>query len=153
MGLKEGERVPTFSLKSQNGTWVHSHEYTGIQPLVIFFYPRDLTPGCTAEVCAFRDEYAEIIALGGEVIGISGDSSTVHDRFASKYKLPYLLLADEGNHVKKMFRVRNRFLDLLPARETYVVNCEGFVETVCRSLRPSEHVRAAVRTLKKMKTS
>ncbi len=153
MGLQKGDRIPSFSLKSQTGSIFHSASLIGLKPLVIFFYPRDYTPGCTAEVCAFRDEYSEIITLGAEVIGISSDSSTMHDGFASKYKLPYLLLSDTENHVKKMFMVRNRLFNLLPARETYVVNRAGIVEIVCRSLMPGEHVRVAIKALGKMNAS
>ena len=150
MGLNVGEVMPQFTLPDQDGKLFHSNEIVGKKPLVIFFYPRDNTPGCTIEVCSFRDNYEEFTDLGAAVIGISSDSENSHRRFASKYKLPFKLLADRQKKVHRLFKVESKLFNLLPGRETYVVNKEGRIQMVFNSINASKHMERALNAVKKL---
>lgn len=148
MGLKVGDPIPKFSLLDQNGRTFHVDDVLGKKALVIYFYPKDNTPGCIAEACSFRDSYEQFTQLGAEVIGISSDSEKMHGKFASKYKLPFILLADTGRKVKRLFKVEDNLFGLLPGRETYVVNKEGKIILVFNSVNASQHMRKALKALK-----
>ena len=112
MGLSVGSTMPGFSLKDQDGNWFHSREYLGEKPLVLFFYPKDFTPGCTAEACAFRDQYEDFTDAGALVVGISSDSQASHQKFAKRHRLPFLLLSDPKKEVRRKFRVKSRLMNL-----------------------------------------
>jgi peroxiredoxin Q/BCP len=148
MGLKVGQFIPGFALYDQDGKIFNSSELVGKKPLVIFFYPKDYTPGCTAEVCSFRDSYEEFTELGAEVIGISSDSENTHRKFVSKYRLPFTLLADRENKVSGLFKVKRNFFNLLPGRETYVVSKEGVILFVFNSVNATLHMKKALNALK-----
>ncbi|WP_422083985.1 peroxiredoxin [Ulvibacterium sp.] len=148
MGLKVGDPVPDFSLLDQEGKTFHVKDVLGKKALVIYFYPKDNTPGCIAEACSFRDSYEEFTHLGAEVIGISSDSEKMHRKFASKYRLPFVLLADTDKKVKRLFKVEDHLFGILPGRETYVVNKEGKIILVFNSVNASQHMRKALKTLK-----
>ena len=150
MGLNVGEVIPEFTLPDQDGNLFNSNDIVGRKPLVIFFYPRDNTPGCTIEVCSFRDSYEEFTELGAVVIGISSDSENSHRRFASKYKLPFKLLADRQKKVHSLFKVESKLFNLLPGRETYVVNKEGRIQMVFNSINASKHMERALNAVKKL---
>lgn len=141
--------MPEFSLKDQEGNWFHSSEHTGKKPLVIFFYPKDFTPGCTAEACAFRDSYEDFTDAGALVIGISSDTEASHRKFADRHRLPFVLLSDPKKEVRRMFRVENRLLNLLPGRETFVVDKTGTIVMAFEGIRASGHVPRALQALKK----
>ncbi len=148
MGLKVGSTVPAFSLKDQDGKLFHSNDLVGKKAMVIYFYPKDNTPGCTKEACQFRDSYEAFTDLGAEVIGISADSEKTHRKFASKYDLPFVLLADTDKKVRRLFKVANNLL-LVPGRETFVVNKEGKLIMAFNSINASEHMRRALKALQK----
>lgn len=148
MSLKIGDDLPLFSLKDQDGNNFSSHDYLGEYNLVIFFYPKDFTPGCTKEVCSFRDKYEDFNDLGAKVIGISGDSEKSHQKFTKQYKLPFKLLSDKGNKVRKLFGVPKSLLGLLPGRETYVFNKQGKVTMVFNNMNGNVHMKKALTTLK-----
>lgn len=150
MGLKVGQLIPNFSLKDQNGIPFNSSDLLGNKSFVLFFYPKDNTPGCTAEVCSFRDNYEEFTDLGAEVVGISSDSEASHSRFSKKFNLPFILLSDKGGKVRKMFKIEGSLFNLLPGRETYVINKVGRVEMVFNSASSSRHMKKALATLKSM---
>ena len=152
MGLKVGQLMPEFALPDQDGKLFNSKEIVGKKPFVIFFYPKDYTPGCTIEVCSFRDNYEEFTELGALVIGISTDSENTHRKFASKYRLPFKLLADKHKKVRALFKVESKFFNLLPGRETYVVSKEGVILMVFNSLNASQHMKKALNALKKLKS-
>ena len=116
MPLTSGDQAPEFSLKDQNGVERSLSSIKG-KPLVLFFYPKDDTPGCTMEACAFRDSYNELQQLGAEVWGISGDDAGSHRRFAERHQLPYPLLVDAGNRVREAFGVAKAMF-VLPGRVT-----------------------------------
>jgi peroxiredoxin Q/BCP len=152
MGLKVGQLIPQFVLPDQDGKLFNSNEIVGKKPFVIFFYPKDYTPGCTLEVCSFRDSYEEFTELGALVVGISSDSEKTHRRFVSKYRLPFKLLADKHKKVRGLFKVESKLFNLLPGRETYVVSKEGVILMVFNSLNASKHMKMALNTLKKLKS-
>ncbi len=149
MALKIGDRAPEFTLNDQYGELFSSDSLLGKKPMVIFFYPKDDTPGCTKEACSFRDSYEEFKDLGAEVIGISSDSEKSHQRFASKYGLPFILLADVNKKVRKSFKVDKNLFNLLPGRETYVIDKKGIVIMVFNSMNASKHMEKALEALKK----
>lgn len=149
MSLKIGSTLPEFTLKDQYGKTFISKDVIGKKNLVIFFYPKDFTPGCTKEVCSFRDKYEEFQDLGAEVVGISSDTEKRHHKFSDNYKLPFKLLADIGNQVRKQFKVPNGLFGLLPGRETYVFDKQGKVIFVFNSMNGSIHMKKALNALKK----
>ncbi len=147
--VKVGQRAPDFSLTSQSGETVKLSDFLEKKWVVLYFYPKDDTPGCTAESCAFRDSYEIFKDIGAEVIGISSDSTDSHNRFAGKYNLPFILLSDTDNRVRKLFGVPNT-LFLLPGRVTYVIDPLGVVRHIFDSqLNFAAHVEEALKTIEK----
>ncbi len=146
--LKIGDRTPDFTLPSAEGKNVSLSEFLGKKSVVVYFYPKDDTPGCTIESCAFRDSYEEFKEAGAEVIGISSDSSQSHQQFASKHQLPFILLSDGEGKARKLFDVPN-VLFLLPGRVTYVIDKEGIVRHIFNSMMDFKaHVDEALKTIK-----
>ncbi len=148
MGLTIGDTIPNFKLTDQNGDIFDSFSIKGKKKLVIYFYPKNFTPGCTKEACSFRDSYADFEELGATVIGISSDSKKSHERFSKKYNLPFTLLSDETGKVKKKFGVKNDLFGLLPGRETYVVGQDGKVLYVFNSMNATRHIKKALAVLR-----
>ncbi|WP_396145700.1 peroxiredoxin [Flavobacterium sp.] len=149
MSLKIGDKLPSFSAKDTNGNIFNSQDYIGKQPLVIYFYPKDDTPGCTAQACSFRDNYQEFKDLGAEVIGISSDTVTSHLKFKSKFNLPFILLSDNDKKLRKLFGVQNS-LFIIPGRETFVIDKQGVVIMVFNSMSSEIHITKALKVLKKL---
>lgn len=146
--VKVGDRIPDFTLPNAEGKSVSASDFIGKKALVIYFYPKDDTPGCTKESCAFRDSYEVFTEMGAEVIGISADSEESHRKFAGKYQLPFILLSDSDNKVRNLFGVPAT-LFILPGRVTYVVDKEGIVKHIFNSqLDFNAHVDEALKTLK-----
>jgi thioredoxin-dependent peroxiredoxin len=142
-----GSKAPNFTLPSQSGVMVNLKDFIGKKPVVLFFYPKDDTPGCTKEACAFRDDYEEFDKLDAQVIGISSDSVESHRRFAKKHDLPFTLLSDEGRKVRRLYGVPNAF-GLFPGRVTYVIDEEGVVRHIFSSqLGVEQHVEEALKAL------
>jgi peroxiredoxin Q/BCP len=135
------------ALRDADGVERRSDQLAG-QALVLFFYPKDDTPGCTMEACAFRDSYADLQALGAEVWGVSGDDASSHQRFAGKHQLPYPLLVDSGNQLRRAYGVP-AVLGLLPGRVTYVIDGKGIIRHVFNNLLDGPaHRREAIEALK-----
>jgi peroxiredoxin Q/BCP len=149
MSLRIGDKLPSFSAKDTNGNIFNSQDYIGKQPLVIYFYPKDDTPGCTAQACSFRDNYQEFKDLGAEVIGISSDTVTSHLKFKSKFNLPFILLSDNDKKLRKLFGVQNS-LFIIPGRETFVIDKQGVVIMVFNSMSSEIHITKALKVLKKL---
>jgi peroxiredoxin Q/BCP len=143
-----GDVAPDFTLPSQSGEEVSLRDFIGRKrAIVLFFYPKDDTPGCTKEACSFRDGYEQFEELQAEVIGISSDSVRSHERFVEKHGLPFVLLSDEGGEVRKLYGVPNT-LGLFPGRVTYVIDEEGVVRHVFSSqLQAARHVEQALEAL------
>jgi peroxiredoxin Q/BCP len=140
--------APNFTLPSQSGEMVSLEDFLGHNPVVLFFYPKDDSPGCTQQVCAFRDDYEEFGKLDAEVIGISSDSVESHRSFAAKHRLPFTLVSDEGGKVRKLYRVPNT-LGLFPGRVTYVIDRKGVVRHIFSSqVGIVQHVEDALEALK-----
>lgn len=139
MALKTGDALPHFTAKDTNGNVFDSNDYVGKQSLVIYFYPKDDTPGCTTQACGFRDHYQEFKQAGAEVIGISSDTVQSHLKFKSKYNLPFILLSDNDKKLRKLFGVPNDLL-FLPGRETFIVDKEGIIKMIFNSMSASSHI-------------
>ncbi len=150
MALKEGDIVPDFKAKTQSGEKFELSNYLG-KPLVIYFYPKDNTPGCTTQACSFRDQYQDFQDLGAEVIGVSGDSEESHDKFAQKHKLPFILLSDERKKIRNLFGVPTHFFGLLPGRVTYIIDKEGKIVSVFNSIKSTVHIEHALDIVRNIK--
>ncbi|MFO8041001.1 MAG: peroxiredoxin [Sodalinema sp.] len=145
--INVGDRAPNFTLKNQDGESVSLSDFKGNKAVVLYFYPKDDTPGCTAESCAFRDSYTTFSDAGAEVIGISGDSVSSHKQFAEKHNLPFTLLSDQGNQVRQLYGVPAT-LFILPGRVTYVIDKEGVVRHIFNSqLDFQGHINESLKVL------
>ena len=150
--IKIGSTIPPFTLLDQNDQTFDIKSVLGKKNLVIYFYPKDDTPGCTKEACSFRDQFDVFTDADAVIIGISGQSVESHRKFAEKHKLRFTLLSDEGNTVRKLFGVPTNFLGLLPGRVTYVADKTGKVIYIFNSqMQSSKHVDEALRILKETK--
>ena len=142
--LKKGDKVPHFVLKDQDGNAFDIKQVIGKKNLVIYFYPKDDTPGCTKEACKFRDEFQDFTDLNARVIGISADSPESHKAFIQKYNLPFTLLSDIENTVRQAFGVKGNFMGIIPGRVTFIVDKTGTIQYVFESLSGAEqHVTEA----------
>jgi peroxiredoxin Q/BCP len=145
--MEIGDTAPDFELPDQQGKTVRLIQFRGKSPVVVFFYPKDDTSGCTAEACGFRDDFEKFLAAGAEVIGISDDSTESHGRFVSKYKLPFTLLSDKGGLVRKLYGVKKTF-GVIPGRVTFVIDREGVIRHWFSSQsKPTRHVEEALAAL------
>jgi len=148
MTLKVGDQAPDFTLPTSGGKEVRLSDLYGKKTVVVFFYPKDDTPGCTVEACSFRDSYDAFAEAGAEVVGISSDTVDSHDRFASKHGLPMTLLSDRDGKVRQLFGVKST-LGILPGRATFVIDRLGVVRHVFVSqLRAGAHVGEALTVVK-----
>jgi thioredoxin-dependent peroxiredoxin len=125
--IKVGSRIPAFSLPDQNGNLFDINSVVGKKILVIYFYPKDDSPGCTKEACSFRDQFEVFKEADAMIIGISGQSVESHKKFAEKHRLSFTLLSDKGNLVRKLFGVPSDLFGLLPGRVTFIVDKNGKV--------------------------
>ena len=132
-GVQVGDKAPDFALPSQSGDQVRLSDRLGERVVVLYFYPKDNTRGCTAEACAFRDSHEVFTDAGAEVIGVSSDSADKHAAFAGQHKLPFTLLSDAGGQVRKSYGVPG-LLGVIPGRVTYVIDRSGTVRHVFNSM-------------------
>ncbi|WP_339653259.1 peroxiredoxin [uncultured Salegentibacter sp.] len=149
MALKIGDKLPRLTLKDQDGENYHFSRVED-KALVIFFYPKDFTPGCTKEACSFRDHYEEFQDLGAEVIGISTDNENSHKKFTTKHQLPFVLLSDKEKRARQAFGVKAGLLGLLPGRETFVFDKNKRLIHRFNSMGASQHIPEALNSLKKI---
>lgn len=146
--LRIGDLVPKISLQNQDNERVSLSSFCGEKPLVIFFYPKNNTPGCTAEMCSFRDHYEAFRDVGAEVIGISGDTSASHKKVQAKRKLPFLLLSDSDRSAEKAFGVPRNLFGMLPGRVTFVTDLEGkIIHVFNSSSNPTKHISESIKAL------
>ncbi|MBI3143586.1 MAG: peroxiredoxin [Bacteroidetes bacterium] len=144
-----GETLPSFELVDEKGQLFTSVSLVG-NPLVIYFYPKDETAGCTAQACSFRDSYTAFDELNAKVIGISADHSAQHARFKEKHHLPFTLLADTDNKVRRLFGLKNDVFGLLPGRETFVFDADGkLIHKFNSQFQVSRHVKESLQALAK----
>ena len=148
--VKVGDKAPEFTLPSQMGDEVTLSEFFGKKNIVLYFYPRDESVGCTKEACSFRDSYEELTNLGAEVLGVSGQSVESHKSFASHYGLPFILLSDEDNKVRELYGVPST-MGILPGRVTYIIDKKGIVRHIFNSQTQAQrHVEEAKKMLKQL---
>ncbi|WP_211240607.1 peroxiredoxin [Adhaeribacter aquaticus] len=146
--LAVGDNAPDFELLKPDKTPFRLSEVLKSKKVVLYFYPKDDTRGCTAEACSFRDLYQVFQEQGAEVVGISSDDTESHHKFSSKYNLPFVLLSDSTRKVRKLYQVP-KTLALIPGRVTYVIDQSGIVRYAFNSLmKPLEHVSGALEVLK-----
>ncbi len=150
MALKVGDTVPDFTAKDSKGNTFDSSAVVGKKPVVIYFYPKDDTRVCTEQACSFRDHYEYFTDLGAEVIGVSGDSTTSHQKFAQKHQLPFTLLSDHDKKLRNLFGVPTALFGLIPGRVTYVIDKKGVVQLVFDNLSGKIHIKKALQILKKI---
>jgi peroxiredoxin Q/BCP len=150
MPVSVGDTAPDFTLPSQSGESVSLKDFIGQKSVVLYFYPKDDTPGCTTEACAFRDSYEVFKDAGAEVIGVSDDSPDSHQKFAAKHRLPFILLSDSGKQLRKLYGVPST-LGLLPGRVTYVIDKTGVVRHIFNSqLNFKGHIEESLKTLQEL---
>ncbi len=143
-----GDPAPDFTLPDHSGMPVRLRDLLDQGVVVLYFYPRDDTPGCRAEACAFRDSYEVFREAGAEVVGVSADPAAAHARFAARHRLPFILLSDVDGEVRKCYGVPATF-GLLPGRVTYVIDRHGIVRHLFSSqLAATRHVREALQTVR-----
>ena len=150
--LQEGTMAPDFRLTSDGGAEVSLSDYRG-QKVVLYFYPKDDTPGCTAEACSFRDAHADLVAAGAAVLGVSPDTARSHDKFKAKYNLPFALLSDADHRVaeaygawgeKKMYG--KSYMGIL--RSTFIIDEQGKIAKVFPKVTPKDHSQEVLDYLK-----
>jgi thioredoxin-dependent peroxiredoxin len=152
-GIGAGDKAPDFTLPSQSGEQVRLFDRIGERVVVLYFYPKDNTSGCTAEACAFRDSYEVFTDAGAEVIGVSSDSVDRHASFAGKHNLPFTLLSDPGGTVRKLYGVPAT-LGIIPGRVTYVIDRDGIVRRVFNSMTNiGGHVREALDMVRQLQAA
>ena len=141
--LKEGDKAPEFSGEIETGELVNLTDYRG-KKLILFFYPKDNTPGCTAEACNLRDNYVELKEMGYELLGVSPDSKKKHTNFINKFEFPFHLLADTDHSVLNAYGVwgEKSFMGKTydgVHRTTFIISEQGVIEQVIRKVKTKEH--------------
>ncbi len=149
--MKIGDRIPVITALNHEGSATRIHPDELDKPVVIYFYPKDDTPGCIKEACAFRDYYEAFTDAGVQVFGVSADSVESHRHFKSKYNLPFTLLSDPDKSIRRQFKVPSNLLGLIPGRVTYVIDRTGKVVHCFNSqLKAEEHVTESLKALNKL---
>jgi peroxiredoxin Q/BCP len=150
--IRAGDTAPDFELKSQDNQSIRLSDYAGKKNVVLYFYPKDFTSGCTAEARGFRDSYREFLDSETEVIGVSADSVETHQRFSQQCELPFKLLSDSGKDLRELYGVSSTFG--ISGRVTFVIDKGGIVRHVFSSqLQPTKHIREALDALKAAKAA
>ena len=148
--MKPGDRAPDFSLPATGGRTVKLDEFRGKKTIVLYFYPKDETPGCTVEACTFRDDYEDFTAAGAEVIGVSDDSVDSHEKFAAHHRLPFILATDEGGKLRERMGVK-KTLGMLKGRVTFVIDRDGVIrDRFVSQIRVKKHVAHALELVKQL---
>jgi thioredoxin-dependent peroxiredoxin len=146
--IKVGDKAPLFTLPDSEKQLINLADYIGKKNLVVYFYPRDESYGCTREACSFRDSYDDFKDAGAEVIGISSDDEESHNSFAAHHQLPFILLSDKDGKVAESYGVGRSF-GILPGRVTYVIDKNGIVRMIYLSqLKFKKHINEALALLK-----
>ena len=146
-GVQVGEKAPDFMLPDQHGKPIRLADFAGKTAVVLYFYPKDNTAGCTLEACTFRDSYEAFQQAGATVIGVSVDSPESHQGFAEKHRLPFILLSDQNGQVHKLYEITN-FLGIIRGRETFVIDKDGIIRhRFASAVNMTKHVSEALRVL------
>jgi len=148
--VKIGDKAPDFTLPNQDGALVSLSDYYRQNNVVLFFYPKDFSPGCTTQACIFRDHYEDFTDLGAEVIGISSDSVESHRKFLDEYLLPFTLLSDGNGEVRSLYGSTKGF-GFLPGRYTFIIDREGILRHIFTSeTNMKKHIDEALRVLREI---
>lgn len=147
--IKEGMKAPAFRAQDQDGRTVQLQDFQGKSSVVLFFYPKDDTPGCTKEACSLRDGFADLKAAGAVVLGVSADDAVSHKAFAAKFSLPFSLLADPERKIIDAYGVRMPVLGIAK-RVTFLIDREGMVRRVFTEVQTASHDRQLLDALKKL---
>lgn len=156
MSLTEGSRVPAFEAHTTNGATVQTHTFDAqSKPMVLYFYPRDNTPGCTQESCDFRDYHAEFEKLGVTIYGISRDTLASHEKFKQKYQFPFELIADPDETICQLFNVmvdKNMYGKKVRGieRSTYIIDQNGIIQKIWRKVKVENHVNEVLAVVKEL---
>lgn len=149
--LELGDQIPDITLKNQDDQSVSFRSYLG-KNIVVYFYPKDFTPGCTKEACSFRDNYSLLESYDAEIIGVSGDSPKSHQKFAKAYNLKYTLLSDTNKKAERAFGVKRNMFGLLPGRETFIFDKKGkMIGKFSSAIAATRHVEEAIKVLEKQR--
>lgn len=154
--IEEGKKAPAFSLQDDNGKKIKLSDFKG-KIVVLYFYPRDDTPGCTREACAFRDTHAEMLKLGAVVLGVSTDSVDSHQRFRDKYRLNFRLLSDPDHKVSELFgawREKNMYgkKSMVIQRSTYLIDADGKVAKLWKRVQLDGHDQSVLQAIEELRT-
>lgn len=148
--LTPNTKAPLFSLKDQDGNWVELKSFLGKKTIVLFFYPKDETPGCTAQACSFRDNYIGFQAHNAQVLGISSDSEASHQKFKAHHTLPYPLLSDLNGEVALSYGVKKRF-GFLKDRVSFVIDPQGIIRHAYSSqIQVHKHIDECLRAVQQV---
>lgn len=148
--VKVGEEAPDFTLYDQDGESVSLGDFKGVNNVVLFFYPKDFSPGCTTQACIFRDNYEDFTDRGAVVIGVSSDSVESHKKFLDTYLLPFTLLSDPKGEVRSLYGATKAF-GLLPGRYTFIIDKTGVVRHIFTSeTNMKKHIDESLRVLREI---
>ncbi len=148
--LKVEDEAPDFTLPSSKGGDFTLSHLRGLKNVVLYFYPKDETVGCTREACSFRDSYLQFMELGAEVVGISSDSVESHKSFAENHRLPFTLLSDQKRQVRRLYGAQGG-LGLVPGRVTLIIDKHGIIRHIFSSqLQPRKHIQEALQILREI---
>ena len=148
--VKIGDKAPGFTLPNQDGAFVSLSDYYKQNNVVLFFYPKDFSPGCTTQACSFRNHYEDFTDLGAEVVGISSDSVGSHKKFLDEYLLPFTLLSDKDGKVRSLYGSKKVF-GFLPGRYTFIIDREGIIRHIFTSeTNMKKHIDEALRFLREI---
>lgn len=148
--LKVGVQAPDFTARLDDGSEFTLSSYRGQKHVVLYFYPKDFTPGCTKEACSFRDNYGAVSAYDAIIVGVSGDGSDSHASFREKHALPFPLIADPGRKVSDLYDAKG-WIPWMPPRVTYVIDKAGVVRAAMRhDFKVTEHVPEVLEALEKI---
>ena len=154
MELKVGDKAPSFKLKNQDGKIISSSDFKG-KPIVLYFYPKDDTSGCTKEACNFRDEFPKFGKMKAEIIGVSADSVESHKKFATKYKLPFNLLTDEKKEILEKYGVwqeksmyGRKYMGIV--RTTFIIDSSGKISNIFPKVKVDKHNQEVMEALKEL---
>lgn len=144
--IAEGKPAPEFSAQDEKGNTIKLSDFKGKKNVVLYFYPKDDTPGCTIEACNFRDSYAQFQGKDTQVLGVSFDDAVSHQAFKEKFKLPFPLLVDDDHSIARAYGVQG---DKFPHRDTIVIDKAGFVTRIIRGVDPGGHDQEVLEAIEK----
>ena len=147
--ISEGQKAPDFELLDQNGSAVRLSEYRGKRWTVLYFYPKDDTPGCTKEACSFRDNLLQLQSVDAVVLGVSVDGVKSHQKFAEKFNLNFPILSDTDYKTCELYGTLTRFMGMkLARRSTFLIDPDGIIRKVFPKVKPTDHALEVVQALK-----